>query len=216
MHWTIFYICVPLLCCAAVNIKALTESMGQEVIEMDAPIKELPPEIEEEPSAENESEIKSVATTISSSTKSTTIKETKRKLKETDRTRSNQEEEEARIEKELADLYKDSSDYKADSAEVSKDSHLTTQASTAQSETEDDTLKPVARAREDFKFQPDTNNKADVERFRTSVDIISCDKQRLTGATVTMSPLSSAGHQFIPSARPIEISSAFVTILSKF
>ncbi|KPJ14046.1 hypothetical protein RR48_01621 [Papilio machaon] len=165
MHWTIFYICVPLLCCAAVNIKALTESMGQEVIEMDAPIKELPPEIEEEPSAENESEIKSVATTISSSTKSTT-------------------EEEARIEKELADLYKDSSDYKADSAEVSKDSQLTTQASTAQSETEDDTLKPVARAREDFKFQPDTNNKADVERFRTSVDIISCDKQRLTGATV--------------------------------
>ncbi|KPJ05367.1 hypothetical protein RR46_01312 [Papilio xuthus] len=198
MHWTIFYICAPLLCCAAVNMKALTESMGQEVIEMDAPIKELPPEIEEEPSAENEAEIKSVATTISS-TKSSTIKETKRRIKETERTRSNQEEEEARIEKELSDLYKDTSDYKADSGEVSKDTQRISSTTVSQSGTEDDSLKPVARAREDFKFQPDTNNKADIERFRTSVDVISCDKQRLTGAPITMSPLSSAGHQILSS-----------------
>ncbi|XP_013142925.1 PREDICTED: uncharacterized protein LOC106106785 [Papilio polytes] len=198
MHWTIFYFCVPVLCCAAVNMKALTESMGQEVIEMDAPIKELPPEIEEEPSAENEADVKS-ATTIST-TKSSTVKETKRRMKETEKPRSNQEEEEARIEKELSDLYKDSSDYKADSAEVTNDTQRIPQTSTVgQNGTEDDALKPVARAREDFKFQPDTNNKADVERFRTSIDVISCDKQRLTGAPVTITPLSSVGHQILPN-----------------
>ncbi|CAH2064696.1 unnamed protein product, partial [Iphiclides podalirius] len=184
-----FLFCLPLAAAAVNSLKPLTESMGQEVIEMDAPLKELPPDIEEEPSAERDTDVKTV-TTVMPTTKVTAVSESRRKMKSSERTHSAQEEDEARIEKELSDLYKDS-DYKVDSAEVSKEQIQTTTDSTPvpPATTTDDAEKLIARARDEtdlltsFKFQPDSNRKADVEKFRTSVDVISCNKNRLTGST---------------------------------
>ncbi|CAK1591700.1 unnamed protein product [Parnassius mnemosyne] len=199
MRWILLYVCVPLLCCSAVNnMKSLTESMGQEVIEMDSP-KELPPYIEEEPSAERDIDIKPITTLLPATKinlkKSSTTKENQRRNKEAEKIDSLQQEEEARIEKELADLYKDSADYKADSAEISKEPSEATNATTQAlpEVTTEVTDKPIARAGNEFKFQPDSYNFADVERFRTSIDIIRCDRNRLSGTT--KSP-SSSGHRY--------------------
>ncbi|XP_034838926.1 uncharacterized protein [Maniola hyperantus] len=174
-----------------VSCNSLTESMGQEVIEISQPIKELPQELEEEPSAENEDE-KHTTTTIPPATKKeftkTTLIDFSKKGKDIDKIDGRRhEDEEARIEKELADIYKDSLDYKADSAEVTKEVKVptTTKASTETSSTIDADAtttelieKPIERARkQEFKFQPDSNNPRDVARFRTSIDEISCDKK---------------------------------------
>ncbi|VVC95557.1 unnamed protein product [Leptidea sinapis] len=43
--------------------------------------------------------------------------------------------------------------------------------------------KPIGRARKNFKFQPNSNDAIEVEKFRTSVDVISCEKNKLAGTT---------------------------------
>ncbi|XP_046975966.1 uncharacterized protein LOC124542077 [Vanessa cardui] len=161
------------------HTKSLTESMGQEVIEINGPLKELPPDLEEEPSAENDDD-KATSTTIQVAT----VKDVPKKvldnvsnLKDTQKIDREKEDEEARIEKELADIYKDSLDYKADSAEVIKE--------TTAIKTTETFEKPIARARNNFKFQPDSNDPREIARFRTSVDDISCKKSKL-GESVTM------------------------------
>ncbi|CAH2217250.1 jg27491 [Pararge aegeria aegeria] len=94
------------------HTKSLTESMGQEVIEIAAPIKELPQELEEEPSAENEDAKVATTTTIQAATKKEFIKtpsDPSKKIKDIDKIDGRrQDDDEARIEKELADIYKDS------------------------------------------------------------------------------------------------------------
>ncbi|XP_050677583.1 uncharacterized protein LOC126974183 [Leptidea sinapis] len=153
--------------------KALTESLGQEVIEIGAPVKDLP-DIEEEPSAESDDD-KSTTTTIQVATKKDVYRKsmvTSGKIRDADKN----EDEETRIEKELAEIYKDTSDYKSDSEEntiTPKRLNLT----------ED---KPIGRARKNFKFQPNSNDAIEVEKFRTSVDVISCEKNKLAG-TVSLS-----------------------------
>ncbi|CAH0730872.1 unnamed protein product, partial [Brenthis ino] len=158
------------------NAKSLTESMGQEVIEIGAPIKDLP-DLEEEPSVENEQD-KITTTTIQAATKKDMRKysvDINKKVKDVDKIDGKkQEDDEARIEKELADIYKDSVDYKADSAEVTV---TTKQNVTVETE------KPVARARNQFKFQPDSNDPEDIARFRTSIDDLTCSKTKLAGVT---------------------------------
>ncbi|KAG6464314.1 hypothetical protein O3G_MSEX014433, partial [Manduca sexta] len=77
--------------------------------------------------------------------------------------------------------------YKGDSSEVTNE---------VTPVTED---KPVARQR-NFKFQPDLNNKADIERFRTSIDDISCDKRvtkKLLGDEVEINSASSLKLSFL-------------------
>ncbi|KAJ0169442.1 hypothetical protein K1T71_015029 [Dendrolimus kikuchii] len=125
--------------------------MGQEVIELGSPIKDLPPGLEEEPSAENDEE--STSTTLQVVTK----KETKKTVTTTTESSKSsakpgkdidvadtlsQEDEEARIEKELADIYKDNADYKANSGEKEESTNGTTIASTPEV-TED--MKPIGR-----------------------------------------------------------------------
>ncbi|KAJ0184371.1 hypothetical protein K1T71_000794 [Dendrolimus kikuchii] len=164
------------------NVKKLTESMGQEVIELGSPIKDLPPGLEEEPSAENDEE------TTSTTLQVVTKKETKKTVTTTTASSKSsakpgkdidvadtlsQEDEEARIEKELADIYKDNADYKADSVEKEESTNVTTIASTP--EVAED-MKPIGRKGGSFVFQPESNNKAAIEKFRTSVDEINCNK----------------------------------------
>ncbi|XP_073966081.1 uncharacterized protein [Choristoneura fumiferana] len=94
--------------------KSLTESMGQEVIEIGSPLKDLPDGLEEEPSAEKDDDdvtTVSVQPATKKEVKKTTTADGRRKLKDVDKIDSisrNQEEEEERVEKELADIYKDS------------------------------------------------------------------------------------------------------------
>ncbi|KAL0858596.1 hypothetical protein ABMA27_012433 [Loxostege sticticalis] len=164
------------------NAKSLTESMGHEVIEIGAPIKELPPDLEEEPSVENDEDDKPTTVTLAVATKRDYKKTTtlstadgRRKNKDVDKTTTKQDDEEARIEKELAEIYKDNIDYKSDSSEQVKDVSVTPLVK----EEEEPTLKPVLRQQnaKKFKFQPNLDNKEEVERFRTSVDEISCEKK---------------------------------------
>ncbi|XP_031767799.2 uncharacterized protein LOC113513992 [Galleria mellonella] len=168
------------------SVKSLTESMGQEVIEIGSPIKELPADIEEEPSAELDGDEKTTITTQTTTrkitAKTTNLPDTRRKDKEIDKKDSlKPEDEEARIEKELAEIYKDNIDYK-DSSESVKE--MTT--------TSEEVAYPALRQRtgKDFKFQPDVTNKAAIEKFRTSVDDISCGK--LNKLTVTESTNSGS------------------------
>ncbi|XP_037303298.1 uncharacterized protein LOC115450634 [Manduca sexta] len=189
MRPIIFFVLTILSCVLCKNnVKSLTQSLGQEVIEIEPPIKELPPGLEEEPSAENEQEEKTT-TTIQPATKRaskiTTV--TQKTEKETKVQPVTLEDEEAKIEKELAEMYKDNADYKGDSSEVTNE---------VTPVTED---KPVARQR-NFKFQPDLNNKADIERFRTSIDDISCDKRvtkKLLGDEVEINSASSLKLSFL-------------------
>ncbi|XP_023955267.2 uncharacterized protein LOC112058591 [Bicyclus anynana] len=170
--------------------KPLTESMGQEVIEIAAPIKELPQDLEEEPSAENE-DVK-LSSTIPPATKKEFNKapvqnDPSKKVKDIDKIDGRrQEDDEAKIEKELADIYKDSLDYKADSAEVTKTNQLQpTNASTSttfaapEDFTNDTAEEPALRhsGRSQFKFAPDSNDPRDISRFRTSIDEINCNNR---------------------------------------
>ncbi|KAJ2941903.1 hypothetical protein O0L34_g10718 [Tuta absoluta] len=107
------------------NVKE-AQSLGQEVIEIAAPVKELPPELEEEPSAEVDDDEKpsSISATIMPATKRETKKtlvETRRKSKDADVN----DEEEARIEKELSEIYKDNADYKDTSEELKSQTNAT-------------------------------------------------------------------------------------------
>ncbi|RVE46414.1 hypothetical protein evm_008948 [Chilo suppressalis] len=131
------------------NVKSLTESQGQEIIEIGGPDKGLPADLEEEPSAELEDEEEKMAqtsTTLTVATKKEAKKTTtaiaerrmnKNNMKIGDD--STQDEEELRIEKELAEIYKDNSDYKGDSSEA-------TMKLTLSSGTGDDS-KPLGRNR---------------------------------------------------------------------
>ncbi|XP_039762872.1 uncharacterized protein LOC120635782 [Pararge aegeria] len=170
------------------HTKSLTESMGQEVIEIAAPIKELPQELEEEPSAENEDAKVATTTTIQAATKKEFIKtpsDPSKKIKDIDKIDGRrQDDDEARIEKELADIYKDSLDYKADSAEISREVNVSTSSATSQNVNVSASEKPIARAWNNFKFQPDSNDPREIARFRTSIDEISCD----TKMTATKTP----------------------------
>ncbi|XP_047522855.1 uncharacterized protein LOC125061436 isoform X2 [Pieris napi] len=115
MRVIILILCVYLVECK-INSKALTESLGQEVIEIGAPVKELPAELEEEPSVENDGDVTS--TTIQVATKQDTRKKMDKQGKDIDKIDGiKQDDEEVRIEKELAEIYKDSSDYKSESSE---------------------------------------------------------------------------------------------------
>ncbi|XP_004922165.1 uncharacterized protein LOC101741234 [Bombyx mori] len=155
------------------NVKTLTESLGREIIEIDNPIKELPPGLEEEPSAENDED--GTSATLRPGTKGGTNKSsttaTAKAMSRAETTNSSVDDE-AKIERELAEMYKDNSDYQTDRSEA--DSSSTTVHK------EEGNL--IARSRASgFKFQPNLNSREEIERFRTSVDDISCDKvtQRL-------------------------------------
>ncbi|XP_064076232.1 uncharacterized protein LOC113391405 isoform X3 [Vanessa tameamea] len=176
----LFMLCFVTVLGANKHTKSLTESMGQEVIEINGPLKELPPDLEEEPSAENDDE-KATSTTIQVATAKVVSEQVLENvkpdnLKDTEKIDRQKDDEEARIEKELADIYKDSLDYKGDSAEVIKET--TDTKSTEMSE------KPVARVRNNFKFQPDSNNPSEINIFRTSIDDISCKKSKLSESVV--------------------------------
>ncbi|KAL0809079.1 hypothetical protein ABMA28_012709 [Loxostege sticticalis] len=181
------------------NVKSLTESMGHEVIEIGAPIKELPPDLEEEPSVENDEDDKPTTVTLAVATKRDYKKTTtlstadgRRKNKDVDKTTTKQDDEEARIEKELAEIYKDNIDYKSDSSEQVKDVSVTP---LIKEEEVEPTLKPVLRQQnaKKFKFQPNLDNKEEVERFRTSVDEISCEKKDQMKVDPTPQPGSANG-----------------------
>ncbi|XP_028031897.1 uncharacterized protein LOC114244335 [Bombyx mandarina] len=170
------------------NVKTLTESLGREIIEIDNPIKELPPGLEEEPSAENDED--GTSTTLRPGTKGGTNKSittaTAKAMSRAETTNSSVDDE-AKIERELAEMYKDNSDYQTDRSEA--DSSSTTVHK------EEDNL--IARSRASgFKFQPNLNSREEIERFRTSVDDISCDKvtQRL-GLTEPPVADSSSGQK---------------------
>ncbi|XP_038221369.1 uncharacterized protein LOC119839222 [Zerene cesonia] len=170
------------------NTKALTEALGREIIEIGAPVKDLPADLEEEPSVENDDDITS--TTIQVATKEDIARAELEKPKDIDKIDGvNQDDEEARIEKELAEIYKDSSDYKSDSSEMNEKKNSTDNST-------DFEEKPVARMRANFKFQPNTNSKKDIELFRTSVDDISCEKNKLSGTT----SLPNGGYRYAVDA----------------
>ncbi|XP_063631190.1 uncharacterized protein LOC134802451 isoform X3 [Cydia splendana] len=163
--------CFLLFSCALSRTvtKALTESLGQEVIEIGAPLKEIQPDLEEEPSMEKDDDD---TTRAAPATKRDAKKapgsmvDGRRKLKDVDRIDGvEQEDDEQRVEKEIADIYKDN-DYKADSNELRASGEGET-ALRQGKKTEYNT----------FKFQPDLNNPAEVEHFKTSPDIIYCDKK---------------------------------------
>ncbi|CAF4943291.1 unnamed protein product [Pieris macdunnoughi] len=187
MRVIILILCLYLVECK-INSKALTESLGQEVIEIGAPVKELPAELEEEPSVENDGDVTS--TTIQVATKQDTRKKMDKQGKDIDRIDGiKQDDEEARIEKELAEIYKDSSDYKSESSEEKEKPK--TEVSTPNTTTLignftdalDGEEKPIERMRTNFKFQPNSNNAREVEIFRTSVDEITCDRNKLSATT---------------------------------
>ncbi|XP_022114118.2 uncharacterized protein LOC110992554 [Pieris rapae] len=187
MRVILLILCVYLVECK-INSKALTESLGQEVIEIGAPVKELPAELEEEPSVENDDEVTS--TTIQVATKQDTRKKMDKQGKDIDKIDGiKQEDEEARIEKELAEIYKDSSDYKSESGEEKEKPKIevTTQNVTTLignfTNTLDGDEKAIGRMRTNFKFQPNSNNAREIEMFRTSVDEISCEKNKLSATT---------------------------------
>ncbi|XP_048003044.1 uncharacterized protein LOC125239474 isoform X2 [Leguminivora glycinivorella] len=152
--------CFLLFSCALSKTvtKALTESLGQEVIEIGAPVKEIQPELEEEPSMEKDDDD---TTKAAPATKKKM--DGRRKMKDVDRIDGvEQEDDEQRVEKELADIYKDN-DYKADSNELKASG-------------EGDSVLRQGKKTE-YKFQPDLNNPKEVEAFRTSLDGLACDKK---------------------------------------
>ncbi|XP_050360337.1 uncharacterized protein LOC126780114 isoform X2 [Nymphalis io] len=175
----IFLLCFVTVLGANKHTKSLTESMGQEVIEINSPLKELPPDLDEEPSAENDDDNATSTTVQVATTKEVTKKVLENfrpdTLKDIEKIDRQKDDEEARIEKELADIYKDSLDYKADSAEATKEA--------VKSKPTEPSEKPIARARSNFKFQPDSNNPREVAMFRTSVDDISCKNDKLLEST---------------------------------
>ncbi|XP_061727092.1 uncharacterized protein LOC133532435 isoform X3 [Cydia pomonella] len=169
--------CFLLFSCALSKTvtKALTESLGQEVIEIGTPLKEIQPDLEEEPSMEKDDDD---TTRAAPATKRDAKKapgsmvDGRRKLKDVDRIDGvEQEDDEQRVEKEIADIYKDN-DYKADSNELKSSGEGET-ALRQGKKTEYNT----------FKFQPDLNDPAEVEHFKTSQDIIYCDKDARTTST---------------------------------
>ncbi|XP_022833052.1 uncharacterized protein LOC111360975 [Spodoptera litura] len=201
------------------HVKALTESMGQEVIEINSPVKELPMGLEEEPASDKEDKIKTKEPqSLEGEYKRMSTISGKENMKDVDRIDGlNTESEEDRIEKELAEIYKDTADYKSDSGEeevakeVSEDHHTqeatvqefkskydsdykndsgeeTDETSTTPDENteepiptaagDEQTNRPIARARNSFKLHPDSTGKADIERFRTSVDEINCNANK--------------------------------------
>ncbi|XP_063631189.1 uncharacterized protein LOC134802451 isoform X2 [Cydia splendana] len=160
--------CFLLFSCALSRTvtKALTESLGQEVIEIGAPLKEIQPDLEEEPSMEKDDDD---TTRAAPATKRDAKKapgsmvDGRRKLKDVDRIDGvEQEDDEQRVEKEIADIYKDN-DYKADSNEL-------------RASGEGETALRQGKKTE-YKFQPDLNNPREVELFRTSRDDLACDKK---------------------------------------
>lgn len=194
MFFSIIYVAT-----AKNNVKTLTESMGQEVIEIGTPIKELPMGLEEEPAADNEDDNKQKMTshTVQPATKKefkkTTTADSRKKMKDVEKIDGiNQDDEEARIEKELAEIYKDTADYKSDSAEekalVQEPPNDLRSDDSGSSEELD---KPIGRQRNNFKFQPDSTEKADIERFRTSVDEISCNNRQKLSGTVAPEKIPS-------------------------
>ncbi|XP_041983809.1 uncharacterized protein LOC121736580 [Aricia agestis] len=146
-----------------VQKRALTESMGQEVIEMASPDKELPADLEEEPSAES-FEAKSTSTTIGAATKNVPAKSI------TSRRMNAAKDEESRIEKELAELYKDP-DYK-DSGEVNKTDGRKSASN----------VKPAQRT--ELKLHPEVYSEPEMARFRTQTDRIVCTTDRRTTKTL--------------------------------
>ncbi|KAJ8706797.1 hypothetical protein PYW07_012875 [Mythimna separata] len=199
------------------TVKSLTESNGQEVIEIGTPIKDLPVGLEEEPGAEDDvddddekSTLKNagkvqVLSTKKEPKKPTTLASVKKdEIKDADKSKElNSDEDEERIEKELAEIYKDTADYKADSGDekvVAKEpsgavEQYTEEAGVTFAE-DSDADKPIGRARNNFRFQPDSTDQANVEKFRTSVDEISCNnREKLKGtgtqATITEKPDSA-------------------------
>ncbi|XP_050556736.1 uncharacterized protein LOC118281240 isoform X1 [Spodoptera frugiperda] len=176
------------------HVKALTESMGQEVIEISNPVKELPMGLDEEPLSEKE-DIKKPkeSPSLKGKYKKMSTVSGKENMKDVDKIDGlNPESEEDRIEKELAEIYKDTADYKSESGEeevakeASVDHHTlepTVQEYKAKydesADENDEIIKntdaPIARQRNSFKIHPDSTRKADVERFRTSVEDINCD-----------------------------------------
>ncbi|XP_063371991.1 uncharacterized protein LOC134660197 isoform X1 [Cydia amplana] len=169
--------CFLLFSCALSRTvtKALTESLGQEVIEIGAPLKEIQPDLEEEPSMEKDDDD---TTRAAPATKRDAKKapgsmvDGRRKLKDVDRIDGvEQEDDEQRVEKEIADIYKDN-DYKADSNELK---------TSGEGET---ALRQGKKT--DFVFAPkNINDPQQVEKFRTSPDYIDCKKKKLAGVQVS-------------------------------
>ncbi|XP_061381846.1 uncharacterized protein LOC116778487 isoform X3 [Danaus plexippus] len=161
----LFAICVS----AKINPKALTESMGQEVIEIGAPIKDL----EEEPSAENEDD--KTTTTIQVAT----TKETRR-VKTYGR--RNTETNDLEDEKEIG-IYGDRHDNKTvgdgDGTVDNTTLNITQDVARA------GTRKKKSKTKQIFKFQPNPNDPEDIARFRTSQDYWHCDMLKLTGTMAT-------------------------------
>ncbi|XP_048003043.1 uncharacterized protein LOC125239474 isoform X1 [Leguminivora glycinivorella] len=164
--------CFLLFSCALSKTvtKALTESLGQEVIEIGAPVKEIQPELEEEPSMEKDDDD---TTKAAPATKKKM--DGRRKMKDVDRIDGvEQEDDEQRVEKELADIYKDN-DYKADSNELKASGEG------------DSVLRQGKKT--DFVFAPkDINDPKQVEKFRTSPDYIDCKKKKLAEDARTTTP----------------------------
>ncbi|KAJ8705037.1 hypothetical protein PYW08_012357 [Mythimna loreyi] len=210
MHLKTFVMLFSLICvvCGKNAVKTLTESNGQEVIEIGTPIKELPVGLEEEPGGENDDDDDNETTTLKNSAKTqvlATKKEYKKttaasvkkeEIKETETSKEiTPDEDEERIEKELAEIYKDTADYKTDSLEekeLVKEPLTTTTVETTTYETEvtvtDDYDKPIGRQRNNFKFQPDSTDVASIEKFRTSIDEISCNNREKLKGTIAPVP----------------------------
>ncbi|XP_063391997.1 uncharacterized protein LOC134677452 isoform X2 [Cydia fagiglandana] len=184
--------CFLLFSCALSRTvtKALTESLGQEVIEIGAPLKEIQPDLEEEPSMEKDDED---TTRAAPATKRDVKKapgsmvDGRRKLKDVDRIDGvEQEDDEQRVEKEIADIYKDN-DYKADSNEL-------------RASGEGETALRQGKKTE-YKFQPDLSNPKEVELFRTSVDDLACDKKsKLAHDTRTTPSTQKAASTYVSMA----------------
>ncbi|KAF9417235.1 hypothetical protein HW555_005637 [Spodoptera exigua] len=208
--FSILFSFVFLVSCKS-HVKSLNESMGQEVIEVVNPIKELPMGLDEEPASEKADKIKTrESQPPKGEYKRISTISGKENMKDIDKIDGvTTENEEDRIEKELAEIYKDTADYKNENVdedvakEVTIDRH--TQETTAKEfktkydaetkndsyeDTDETTLKPTAvedeqanapirRRGNNFKLQPDSTDKDDIERFRTSVDDINCNENQM-------------------------------------
>ncbi|XP_049884383.1 uncharacterized protein LOC126379606 [Pectinophora gossypiella] len=152
------------------NIKSLTESFGQEIIEIGPPVKGLPPNVDEEPSAEVDDDDVPVSTLAPSPGTKKEVRKLESRYKSKD---PDTDEDEIKIERELAEIYKDTTDYK-DTLDVDKKGNKPSNTSSSVNKTIPE--KPIGRAKMNFKFQPDLDNRKEIEKFRTSVDEISCDR----------------------------------------
>ncbi|KAG7306810.1 hypothetical protein JYU34_008253 [Plutella xylostella] len=186
---------------------ALTDQLGQEVIEIPGPIRDLPQGVDEEPAPEND--LVMGAQTIAP--KTTTEGQLVYAMNRTRRYRQGADDEEARLRKELDEVYKDD-DYKNDPT-TTTDSTTEPPTSTSEappttpgaskSTTEcanctnydaimdeiyqpDEEEKAILKANigrqnnEDlFQFQPrNAQDPAEVARFRTAKDDVACDKRQ--------------------------------------